>query len=308
MQKPILVTGSHRSGSTWTGQMIAASKEVGYIHEPFNIITRPTANNRINLHTLENWFQYVCPANESEYDQIVSDAIEFRYNLFPFIGFIKTPVDALHVIVNYLTFRHYREKRVRPLIKDPIAIFSAEWLYQRYNLDVLVLIRHPAAFVSSIKIKNWNFEFRHFVNQPLLMHGILTPFEREIIDYAENPPDVINQAILLWNCIHYVILQYKRNHPDWIFIRHEDLSRSPIDGFSKIYRMLGLDFSDHAKKIIMKSSNEGNPVERSHGDEFKRNSRELISTWKTRLNKNQIAKVRDKTQHIACQFYSDLEW
>ena len=35
--KPILVTGSHRSGSTWTGRIISAAPHVGYIHEPFNI-------------------------------------------------------------------------------------------------------------------------------------------------------------------------------------------------------------------------------------------------------------------------------
>ena len=32
--KPILVTGSHRSGSTWVGKMLATSPSVNYIHEP----------------------------------------------------------------------------------------------------------------------------------------------------------------------------------------------------------------------------------------------------------------------------------
>jgi len=38
----ILVTGSHRSGTTWVAKMIANSPSVGYIHEPFNpTIYRP---------------------------------------------------------------------------------------------------------------------------------------------------------------------------------------------------------------------------------------------------------------------------
>ena len=308
MQKPILVTGSHRSGSTWTGRMIAASEEVGYIHEPFNIITRPTAKYRINLHSFDNWFQYVCPLNGSEYDQIFSDAVDFKYDLLPFADAIRTPADAFHVMMNYLTFRHFRKMELRPLIKDPIAIFSAEWLYQKFDMDVVVLIRHPAAFASSLKIKSWDFEFRHFLNQPLLMERVLKPFETEIINYSETPPDIIKQAILLWNCIHYVILEYRKNHPDWIFIRHEDLSRDPVEGFSEIYKSLGLDFQDYVKMKIIESSNEGNPVENVQGDEFKRNSREVIATWKNRLSENQIAEIRDQTQHIASQFYSDLEW
>ena len=39
--KPILVTGSHRSGTTWVGKMLAATGSVGYIHEPFNLKNRP---------------------------------------------------------------------------------------------------------------------------------------------------------------------------------------------------------------------------------------------------------------------------
>ena len=35
-RRPILVTGSHRSGTTWVGKTIALSPSVTYIGEPFN--------------------------------------------------------------------------------------------------------------------------------------------------------------------------------------------------------------------------------------------------------------------------------
>ena len=35
--RPILVTGSHLSGTTWVGRMIAVSPCVAYLHEPFNL-------------------------------------------------------------------------------------------------------------------------------------------------------------------------------------------------------------------------------------------------------------------------------
>ena len=34
--KPILVTGAHRSGTTWVGKMLALAPGVAYVHEPFN--------------------------------------------------------------------------------------------------------------------------------------------------------------------------------------------------------------------------------------------------------------------------------
>ena len=51
--KPILVSGSHRSGSTWVGKTIALSNKVRYVHEPFNI--------QMDVHNapFKYWFQYL---------------------------------------------------------------------------------------------------------------------------------------------------------------------------------------------------------------------------------------------------------
>ena len=38
---PILVTGAHRSGTTWVGKMLAADADTGYISEPLNVLHRP---------------------------------------------------------------------------------------------------------------------------------------------------------------------------------------------------------------------------------------------------------------------------
>ena len=40
MNNPILVTGSHRSGTTWVGKMLAADSDTAYISEPLNVLHR----------------------------------------------------------------------------------------------------------------------------------------------------------------------------------------------------------------------------------------------------------------------------
>ena len=37
IEAPILVTGAHRSGTTWVGRMLCASGEAHYVSEPFNV-------------------------------------------------------------------------------------------------------------------------------------------------------------------------------------------------------------------------------------------------------------------------------
>jgi hypothetical protein len=70
------------------------------------------------------------------------------------------------------------------LIKDPFAFFSSEWLAERFDMAVVVVIRHPAAFVSSIINLNWSHPFSHFLEQTLLLNERLVPFEDEIREYA----------------------------------------------------------------------------------------------------------------------------
>ena len=58
MKKNILVTGCHRSGSTWTGHVIAKAKNIRYVKEPFNI------GNKRNNAPFYYWFEHLNDASE----------------------------------------------------------------------------------------------------------------------------------------------------------------------------------------------------------------------------------------------------
>lgn len=209
--KGILVTGSHRSGSTWVGRMIALSPLVGYIHEPFNIACRPG----ICSARFDYWFTYVCDENERIYYKSINNTIHFKYNLLAEIKASRQSRDILRLFRDYLHFTKCRFLNKIPLIKDPIAIFSAEWLVEKFNLVPIILIRHPAAFAGSLKKGNSTHPFDHFLKQPLLMKHHLSRFSGQIEEYADTEKDIIDQAILLWNMIHYMIKKYKERHSDW---------------------------------------------------------------------------------------------
>lgn len=323
--KPILVTGSHRSGTTWTGRMLAAAPRIAYIHEPFNA-SHQGIHPTVNPKPFEYWFQYLCEENSQGYDVVFDGILKHRY--FPGVNLtnlrtarkvaksitlrrlmstlaIKSATRLLHAQGRFLL---HKINRHRPLIKDPIAVFSAEWLSRRYDMNVLVMLRHPAAFCSSLKIRNWTFDFNHFLNQPLLMEKYLGCFTDDIHEHARTEKDIIDQGALLWNCIHHTIRIYRDSHPDWLFVKHEDLSADPVNQFKSIYRQFGLEFTSQAKHEILRSSGAHNPVEQQTGNEFSRNSKENIFNWKTRLTPDEIARIRLKTAEIAPHFYDDSSW
>ena len=65
------------------------------------------------------------------------------------------------------------EYRHLELLKDPIALFSTPWLVDRFNVHAVVMIRHPAAYVSSVSRLGWRFDFGYLLGQDLLMRDLL---------------------------------------------------------------------------------------------------------------------------------------
>jgi hypothetical protein len=137
--QPILITGSHRSGSTWVGQMLSLAHSVKYISEPFN--------PGYGLKIFQTWFVYINQKNEEKYFSEIKRTLNFKGNY-------RLTLPAFKYWSNvFLPFAK------RPLIKDPIACFSSAWLAKNFDLAVVVLFRHPAAFYQSLKRLNWHFDF-----------------------------------------------------------------------------------------------------------------------------------------------------
>jgi Sulfotransferase family len=305
-RRPILVTGSHRSGTGWVGGMIAAcrSSPVAYVWEPFSPLHRP---GTFSVH-FPYWFAYVCPENEGPFLEPVGDMLAFRYQAAAEFAAVQSVKDAIRLPRDWLRFIRYRRAGARPLLKDPIAIFSAEWLCDTFDMDVIVLIRHPAGFASSLKSRGLTHPFSHFLEQPMLMRDRLAPFRGEITRFAAEPQPLLQQAILLWKLIYWTILNYRGNRPDWMFLRLEDIALNPQTEFEKIYRRLGLTYDEHVRRTVGKYSDPSNPAETPDPALVKRDSRASIGTWRERLDAQEIQLIRKEVEPISKEFYSDSDW
>ncbi|PKA82117.1 sulfotransferase domain-containing protein [Ulvibacter sp. MAR_2010_11] len=294
---PILITGSHRSGSTWIGRVIESSKRVRYVHEPFNI------QNKRGFSPLQFWFEYISEKSDLNHKKQVFNYLQAFYAVSPKYFFlnllkVKAPGDGYRLLKDT-----YKRAIGRTLLKDPIALLSAEWIYRQTQCDVIISIRHPAAFVASIKVKDWDFNFNHFLEQPALMEDYLETFSAEIKEYAMHTHDIVDQAILLWNILYSVVSKYKEKYGErWYFVRHEDLSENPILEFEKVFHYLQLDFTTAVKDKILDTTT------RLVSTEHKRDSKSNKFTWKQRLTLLEISKVKEKTFPLWQRFYSEADW
>jgi hypothetical protein len=305
-RQPILVTGAHRSGTTWVGKVLAADPQVAYISEPLNVWHRPGVM-RIPI---QSWYSYICPDNESEYYQALIETLSFQYHLGSEILSLRSIKDILRMGRDLSIFARGRYFHQRPLLKDPFAVFSAQWFAQRLGSQVVFVVRHPAAFVSSLIRLEWPFDLRDLSSQPLLMRDWLEPYRDEIERMLVEPRDVIAQGSLLWKMIYQVVFRLKEQRSDFHITRHEDLSIDPVNRYQHLYAALSLNYSPKVEETILTLSNPGNPKEVStkaahsvHLDSWAN-----LKNWKKRMSREDIARIRQISEPVASLYYSEQDW
>jgi len=299
-QTPVLITGLHRSGTTWVGEVVGSAPNMGYIREPFN----PHYNAGILGIQLQNYYQYICEENGSKYYDSVKNLINFKLT---YSSIIQRKIDSRPINWRKLSkdigrMYLYRIKNLRPLIKCPFSFFSAEWYAKQFNTKIIILVRHPAAFISSILLKQWSFDFNNFTSQPLLMRNHLQQFEIELKSENLKNYDIIDQGILLWKIFASVLNYYRKQHPDWLIIKHEDISKYPIDKFKSIASYISVPFSEKMENKIKLTTNTDNPSVSKSSTDVVRNSGIIPDQWKTRLSQHEIERIYNK---IEPEYYID---
>jgi len=285
--------------------MLTLASSLAYIHEPFNAGRWPGWMRS----PLPYWYLYVCDDNEDVYVPLVEDVLRFRYPITNIVA-ARHPRQAGRMLGEWPRSLWYRARDKRPLLKDPIALLSAEWLARRFGAEVVVMVRHPAAFAGSLKRLGWRFDFNNWAEQPLFLRDLAGPYERQIREYASNERDLIDQAVLLWNVIHHVIRGYQERHPEWTFLRHEDLAEDPVDGFRELYERLELPWGRGIDAAIGRWSTGRwrGEVPRILHRTVHRDSRSARWTWLRRLSQEERERIRAGTAEVAGDFYSDEDW
>ncbi|HLF72893.1 MAG TPA: sulfotransferase [Anaerolineales bacterium] len=312
---PILVTGAHRSGTTWVGRMLAADALTAYISEPLNVLHRPGVFRA----RVSHWYQYICDENGSEFLPAFRELLDFDYHLWAEIRSIRSLKDFLRMGRDFKIFSDALMHGQRALIKDPFAVFSVPWFVKNLNCKVVVVVRHPAAFASSLQRLNWPFDFQHLLDQPLLMRDHLEPYRDEM--QSTKPDDIFGQAALLWKMVYRSVQSTLRHgvpsqdgprelDPGFILVRHEDLARDPVVGYRALYASLGLDFTPRVEKTILNSSSSDNPAElpRRKTHSIRLDSLASMDSWKKRLTAEEIRRVHRITEDVSHIYYSDQDW
>jgi hypothetical protein len=311
--RPILITGSHRSGSSWCGRVIASSPDVLYVDEPFHLHHPLGVLN----YGFESWFPYVHDADTHALKQALSHTVSLRYALPAQIRAaltdpkLKGPTGAPGVaraVEQWWGWRRARFAGIRPLIKDPIAVFSSEWIAQTFDAQVIVTVRHPAAFVHSILRAGWAPDFNDLLCQPELCKGPLQHHAATFRNAERDGAPPEKKAALFWAAIYDVVHMYHERNPSWHIVRNEDLAVYPKSAYEKIFNHLDLPFSKVVRDMIDVMTTADRPEGPIPLHAVRRDSKREAWKWRRALDADVVRQIREWTTPTWTAFYNDSDW
>lgn len=302
-EAPILVTGSHRSGSTWVGRLLTLDDQAHYVHEPLNPQVLPSWFG----HPAEHTWQYLPPGDRlwNRVDRIVA----LRFPVTSAFGDSRRvhggTETAKRIARTAGTAALARRRGARALVKDPFMLFNSDGFIRRYGGSVVFTVRNPAAFVSSLLRLEWRFDFANWADQPQLMEEHLAPWAEEIRDAAAHPPPMFDHACLAWRVIHGFMAANFAASPDGkVVVLHDQLSKRVAEELPTLVAGVGLDYTEAlASGVAALTTTSRNDVSAREVNVLERDSATTAEVWRNRLTDEQAADAFRLTQPEASHFY-----
>lgn len=269
----MLVTGAIRTGTTWVGETLARGPELEYVWEPYNPLVRAWPHSRVP-HFMTGPYDA-----QPLVDDIATALVELR-SRGRLLGHPETTAREMR---RRYQFAAARRAQRTPLIKDPLAVFLARHLEERFGFRVVLCLRHPAGFVASCMRLGWDYDFENLLAQPQLMQR-LEPWRAEMEATTGRRGPMLHRVTLLWRVIYGALAEGELAPAAPYLLRYEDAVADPAGTFKPLAGALGVQ-----------PPRELPPVDATRTD-----------AWRTQLSADEIAFVRESTASGAARWdYGD---
>ena len=312
-RRPILIVGLPRSGTTWTLRALACAENTHAILEPDNEDKFPGA-----IHAKRKVGRYPvlapgdsAPAYRRLWEWVLSGAPESRRSLFARRLLGPGAVERIHEgrpdPVTWLAATVAREPRVptkdappwaRFVAKSIHAQFAVEWLADEFDIDVVLLLRHPANVLASWMENNLKDSRNATLEtRPEIRARYLEPW-----GVPPPGPDPIERMSWRIGLLVAAIEDAHRRHPEWQIRTHEVLCSDIVTEFRALYHELGLEWTPAAEQFLEGHNKPGT------GFAVNRVASELSDSWRRRLDDAQVTTLRRELARFPITTWGDVDF
>ena len=336
-QRPILLAGIPRSGSTWAVKVLAQSPGSSFYHEPDNEKTKFLAYALKNdLHR----FPYLrADFQQSDYRKLWTTVFFERrmflllqkalnnyllpsqqlleYGIGKKCGLMHEPGFFRHVVSPTNLKTH-----PSTLLFDKLGIYITRFAtsFPLGNSTNRVIVKSVHAILSLPWIeKHFNPQIIVIFRNPLnVISSYLTlkipDSIRNIFAQSELVHDHLAPFPKKWllartnvqkmaaqiGAIYKVLENQISDHPQWIIIKHEELCQDPEREYKKLYKQLDLYWNKNAQDFV-KASNK-----KAEGFVTSRIARDEINKWKDKLTSDQVTEINRIIEGFNLKTYSHV--
>lgn len=295
--RPLVIVGVPRSGTTWTHEVLARGAGVVSVPEPDNENWRSVARHaksRVGRFPLlvpgeddgryrDLWEWAISGARSSRRDQVVRRILgpvlyrrlhDGRFDPAPLLGrsLDRDPRPA-------------DRRPGRVVVKSVHVQLALEWLVSVFDVDVLLVFRHPADVLASW-IEVDLLEGEDTANAPLESREEVRRRYTDRWGVLPPGPDRIERMCWRIGLLQAALEEAASHHPEWHRRTHELLCSDPAREFRQLYEELGLTWTPRTDKYLDSHNAPGT------GFQIKRVASELPGSWRNRLNDRQLDVLR----------------
>jgi hypothetical protein len=170
----------------------------------------------------------------------------------------------------------------RLVVKSIHAQLCVEWLADAFDLEVVILLRHPANVLASwLELNLKDSRNSTLETRPEIRTRYLEPWGVPL-----PGPDPIERISWRIGLLTAVLEDTAARHPEWHVRSHEQLCTDPPAEFQKLYAELGLEWGEPSARYLDEHNTPGT------GFVTKRVASELSDSWRHRLDDDQVATLR----------------
>jgi hypothetical protein len=297
--RPIVIVGSPRSGTSWTMRALASAADTVNVLEPDSEDKWPAA-----IHAKRRLGRYPVlqpgersPAYRRLWAWTLQGAHEpqrsvwARHILGP--GAEDRIYDGHRDPVTWFASTLARDPRVLPsstlasdspriVAKSIHAQFAIEWIADEFDTDVLFLLRHPASVLASwMELNLKDSRYSTLEHRDDIKARYVEPWNLPL-----PGPDPIERMSWMIGLLMAAIEDTSARHPEWHIRTHEQLCADPPGEFHRLYEDLALPWGDATEEFLDAHNAPGS------GFMVKRVASELTDSWQRRLDDEQLATLR----------------
>jgi hypothetical protein len=299
VDRPIVIVGSPRSGTSWTMRALASAADTVHVLEPDSEDKWPAA-----IHAKRRLGRYPVlqpGAHSPAYRRLWAWSLQgahepqrsvwARHILGP--GAEDRIYDGRRDPVTWFASTLARDPRVLPasttgsdspriVAKSIHAQFAIEWIAAEFDTDVLFLLRHPASVLASwMELNLKDSRYSTLEHRDDIRARYVEPWNLPL-----PGPDPIERMSWMIGLLMAAIEDTSARHPEWHIRTHEQLCADPTGEFRRLYGDLALPWGRATEEFLDAHNSPGS------GFMVKRVASELTDSWQRRLDDDQLATLR----------------